>query len=105
MDPGGWAVRGSVVGGGGLGAIGRSAPAPAWKTNLARGGRARAVTLAPERAELALTAARAVGAEYAGVDLLPAPDGTVYVVEVNGIPRWPGLPETTSIHVAPAILQ
>src|SRR3989442_9694994 len=101
MDPGGWAVRGSVVGGGGLGAIERSAPAPAWKTNLARGGRARAVTLAPERAELALTAARAVGAEDAGVDLLPPPDGTGYVVQVNGIPGWRGLQEAASIDVPP----
>jgi len=105
IDHGGCDVRAFVVGGRVLGAIERSAPAPAWKTNLARGGRARAVTLAPERAELALTAARAVGAEYAGVDLLPARDGMVYVVEVNGIPGWRGLQEATSIDVAAAIVE
>src|SRR5207302_1969651 len=77
-----------VVGGRVIGAIERSAPG--WKTNLARGGRARAVTLEPERRELALAAARAVGADYAGVDPLPARDGTGYVVEVNGIPGWGG---------------
>src|SRR5207253_8974010 len=59
--------------------------------------RSRAVTLEPERTELALVAARAVGADYAGVDLLPARDGTVYVVEVNGIPGWRGLQEATSL--------
>jgi RimK family alpha-L-glutamate ligase len=105
IDHAGCDVRAFVVGGRVLGAIERSAPPPAWKTNLARGGRARAVTLEPERAELAVTAAGAVGAEYAGVDLLPARDGTVYVVEVNGIPGWRGLQEATSIDVAAAIVE
>src|SRR5256886_7893096 len=50
IDHGGCDVRAFVVGGRVLGAIERSAPAPAWKTNLARGGRARAVTLGPQRA-------------------------------------------------------
>src|SRR2546422_13540 len=75
------------------------------RSTTAGGAGARAVTLAPERAELAVTAARAVGAEYAGVDLLPARDGTVYVVEVNGIPGWRGLQEATSIDVAAAIVE
>ncbi len=103
IDHAGCDVRAFVVGGRVIGAIERSAPG--WKTNLARGGRARAVTLPPERAELALTAARAVGADYAGVDLLPARDGTVYVVEVNGIPGWRGLQEATSLDVAGAIVE
>jgi len=63
------------------------------------------VTLEPEQTELALAAARAVGADYAGVDLLPARDGTVYVVEVNGIPGWRGLQEATSHDVAAAIVE
>jgi glutathione synthase/RimK-type ligase-like ATP-grasp enzyme len=46
-----------------------------------------------------------VGAEYAGVDLLPARDGAVYVVEVNGIPGWRGLQDATSIDVAGAIVE
>ena len=53
---------------------------------------------------LCMPLARAVGAEYAGVDLLPADDGTVYVLEVNGIPGWHGLQEATSIDVAQAIV-
>jgi len=103
IDHGGCDVRAFVVGGRVIGAIERSAPG--WKTNLARGGRARAVTLSSERTELALAAARAVGADYAGVDLLPARDGTVYVVEVNGIPGWRGLQEATSLDVAAAIVE
>ena len=103
IDHGGCDVRAFVVGSRVIGAIERSAPG--WKTNLARGGRARSVTLEPEQTELALAAARAVGADYAGVDLLPARDGTVYVVEVNGIPGWRGLQEATSLDVAAAIVE
>ena len=103
IDHGGCDVRAFVVGGRVIGAIERSAPG--WKTNLARGGRARSVTLEPEQTELALAAARAVGADYAGVDLLPARDGSVYVVEVNGIPGWRGLQEATSLDVAAAIVE
>ena len=44
--------------------------------------------------------ASAVGAEYAGVDLLTGRDGTTYVLEVNGIPGWKGLQEATGIDVA-----
>jgi RimK family alpha-L-glutamate ligase len=96
-------VRAFVVGHRVLGAMERRAPG--WKTNLARGGQARAITLSAPWTELALAAAGAVGAEYAGVDLLPAADGTLYVVEVNGIPGWRGLQEATSIDVAAALVE
>ncbi len=96
-------VRAFVVGERVIGAIERSAPG--WRTNLARGGTARPTTLPAAWAELALVAARTVGADYAGVDLLPARDGRVYVVEVNGIPGWRGLQEATSIDVAGAIVE
>ena len=103
IDHDGCDVRAFVVGGRVIGAIERTAPG--WKTNLARGGRARAVTLPAARVESALAAAQAVGADYAGVDLLPARDGTTYVVEVNGIPGWRGLQEATSSDVAGAIVE
>ncbi|HYU00630.1 MAG TPA: RimK family alpha-L-glutamate ligase [Gemmatimonadales bacterium] len=103
IDHDGCDVRVFVVGGRVVGAIERSAAG--WKTNLARGGRARGTTLSAARTELALGAAGAVGADYAGVDLLPARDGTDYVVEVNGIPGWRGLQEATSIDVAATIVE
>jgi RimK family alpha-L-glutamate ligase len=101
-------VRAFVVGGRVIGAIERHAPgAPGqlgWRTNISRGGEARAIALPAEWEAMALCAARAVGAEYAGVDLLPGDDGVVYVLEVNGIPGWRGLQEATSIDVAGAIV-
>ena len=103
IDHAGCDVRAFVVGDRVVGAIERRAAG--WRTNLARGGQARAITPSGPWAELALRAARAVGADYAGVDLLPAPDGTVYVVEVNGIPGWRGLQQATSSDVAAAIVE
>ncbi len=103
IDHAGCDLRVFVIGGRVVGAIERTAPG--WKTNIARGGRARGVTLKRQYTELALAAAHVVDADYAGVDLLPARDGTVYVVEVNGIPGWRGLQEATSSDVAGAIVE
>lgn len=103
IDHAGCDVRAFVVGDRVIGAIERRAPG--WRTNLARGGEAHPITLSPEWATLALRAAQVVGAGYAGVDLLPARDGTVYVVEVNGIPGWRGLQDATSIDVSGAIVE
>jgi RimK family alpha-L-glutamate ligase len=96
-------VRAFVVGGRVIGGIERRADG--WRTNVSRGGRAAALDLPPLWSELAVRAARAVGAAYAGVDLLPAADGTVYVLEVNGIPGWRGLQQATGIDVAGAIVR
>jgi RimK family alpha-L-glutamate ligase len=95
-------IRAFVIGNTVVGAIERRAAG--WRTNLARGGTARAVQLAPELAALARRAAAVVGADYAGVDLLTGSDGRTYVLEVNGIPGWKGLQEATGIDVAGLLL-
>ena len=98
IDHDGIDVRAFVVGGRVIGAIERRAPD--WKTNLARGGKARGISLGSDHCSLAVRAASAVGAEYAGVDLLTGRDGKTYVLEVNGIPGWRGLQEATGLDVA-----
>ena len=103
VDHGGRDIRAFVVGGRVLGAIERRSEG--WRTNLARGGTARAIRLPEEWSTLAVRAAAAVGAEYAGVDLLPARDGQVFVLEVNGIPGWQGLQEATGLDVAGALVE
>jgi RimK family alpha-L-glutamate ligase len=96
-------VRAFVVGGRVVAAIERRAPG--WRTNMAQGAEARALVLPEAWADLAVRAAKAVGAVYAGVDLLPAPDGTVYVLEVNGIPGWQGLQEATRLDIAAVLVE
>ena len=48
--------------------------------------------------------AEAVGGDYAGVDLLPSSDGSVFILEVNAIPGWQGLQRATGLDVAGAIV-
>ena len=55
-------------------------------------------------AQLAVRAAAAVGADYAGVDLLPSRDGACLVLEVNGIPGWQGCSRRPGVDVAGAIV-
>jgi RimK family alpha-L-glutamate ligase len=71
-----------------------------FKTNVAQGATVEPIDLAPDVAALALSAARVVEADYAGVDLLPHDDGGCFVLEVNGIPGWQGLQRTTTVDVA-----
>jgi RimK family alpha-L-glutamate ligase len=96
-------VRAFVVGDRVIAAIERIGDG--WRANLARGARARAVTLDDASADLAVRAAAVVGADYAGVDLLRGPDGRDVVIEVNGIPGWSGVEEATGVDVAGAIVE
>ena len=98
IDHDGADIRAFIVGGQVIGAIERRSDG--WRTNLARGGAARSIPLPESMSALALRAAAAVNADYAGVDLLASKDGTVYVLEVNGIPGWKGLQEATGLDVA-----
>jgi len=104
VDHDGRDVRVFVVGGQVLGAIERRASDGDWRANVSRGGSARPFELPPAWEQLALGAAAAVGADYAGVDLLGSRDGTVFVLEVNGIPGWRGLQQATGLDVAGAIV-
>lgn len=105
IDHDGRDVRVFVIGGRVLGAIERQAPAGEWRSNVSRGGVARAIDLPAEWEQLAIRAAAAVGADYAGVDLLPSREGPVFVLEVNSIPGWRGLQQATGLDVAGAIVE
>jgi ribosomal protein S6--L-glutamate ligase len=76
-----------------------------WRTNVAQGGRAEAVTASADEVRLALRAAEAVGAPVAGIDLLPGPHGEWYVLEVNAVPGWRALAPVAGIDVAAALVQ
>jgi RimK family alpha-L-glutamate ligase len=90
-------LRAFVVGGRVLAAIERVGSG--WRANLARGARAQAAELSAEQERLCLAATEALGADYAGVDLLGD-----YVLELNGIPGWHGLQQATGADVAAALV-
>lgn len=58
-----------------------------------------------EEADLAVRAAIAVGADLAGVDLLPAADGRLLISEVNSAPGWRALSKVTGTDVAALVLK
>jgi RimK family alpha-L-glutamate ligase len=101
LGHGGHDVRAFVVGGRVLAAIERVGSG--WRANLARGARAEATVLSAEQERLCVEAAEALGADYAGVDLLRA-GGHEYVLELNGIPGWHGLEKATGADVAAALV-
>jgi tetrahydromethanopterin:alpha-L-glutamate ligase len=93
-------LRGSV-----LGIMRRHAAQGEWRTNVSLGGLAEPCSLDPEVERLALVAARAIGAEMAGVDLIFDLDREqLIVLEVNAVPGWRALARVTGIDVAAAIL-
>jgi ribosomal protein S6--L-glutamate ligase len=88
-----------------LGAIRRHAPDGDWRTNVAVGGRPEPFSPDSEIEQVALRAARAVGATMAGVDLLPDVDrGELVVLEVNAVPGWRAFAQATGIDVAAEVL-
>jgi ribosomal protein S6--L-glutamate ligase len=99
----GWDLRVFALGGRVLAAMRRYAT-DGWRTNVAQGGRAEAVTVNSEEAQLALAAAAAVGADVAGVDLLYGPAGERYVLEVNAVPGWRALAPACNVDVAAAVI-
>jgi RimK family alpha-L-glutamate ligase len=101
VDHGGRDLRAFLVGGRVVAAMTRRAPG--WKTNVAQGGRVEPVELTAELTGLSRRAAGLLEADYAGVDILRAGDGRWLVIEVNGIPGWHGLQQTTAVDIAAAI--
>ena len=78
-----------------------------WIHNVAQGARcvAQALDDATGRtlARLAEDSAAALEMDYAGVDLIPAPEG-VQVLEVNGVAAWQGLQRVASVDIARALV-
>lgn len=76
-----------------------------WITNISKGAAAEAISGRDEAelAELAIAATAAVGADFAGVDVVPAADGSLFVLEVNSMPAWSGLQTVAAVNIADAL--
>ncbi|MBM4005267.1 MAG: RimK family alpha-L-glutamate ligase [Planctomycetes bacterium] len=75
-----------------------------WRSNVSRGATTEPWRASDTALEMARTAARAVGAAIAGVDLLPGRDGQLYAIEVNAVPGWRALARTVQVDIADRIV-
>lgn len=102
-EAGGSDIRCFVVGGKVIAAMKRQAPPGEFRSNLHRGGKAEKVRLSPEERSTATRAAKSMGLNIAGVDILRSNHGPV-VMEVNSSPGLEGIEPASKVDVAAAII-
>lgn len=103
-EAGGADIRCFVIGGKVVAAMMRQAKEGEFRSNLHRGGSARLVKLTPEERLTAVRAAKAMGLNVAGVDILRSNHGPV-VMEVNSSPGLEGIENATGRDVAGMIIE
>ena len=102
-EAGGADVRAFVVGGRVVASMKRQAPPGEFRSNVHRGGSATKVKLSPEERSTAVRAAKTVGLNVAGVDMIRSNHGPV-VLEVNSTPGLEGIEGSTGVDVAGKII-
>ena len=103
-EAGGADIRCLVIGEKVVAAMKRQAKDGEFRSNLHRGGSAELIRLTPEERSTAVRAARVMGLNVAGVDLLRSNHGPV-VMEVNSSPGLEGIEKATKKDVAAMIIQ
>jgi len=103
-EAGGADIRCFVVDDKVVAAMKRQAKDGEFRSNLHRGGVATVVKITPEERSTAVRAARIMGLNVAGVDLLRSNHGAV-VMEVNSSPGLEGIEQATGKDVAGLIIQ
>lgn len=103
-EAGGSDVRCFVVGGKVVASMKRQAAPGEFRSNLHRGGSAEKVKITPEERSTAVRAARTMGLNISGVDVLRSNHGAV-VMEVNSSPGLEGIEKSTGVDVAAKIIE
>jgi tetrahydromethanopterin:alpha-L-glutamate ligase len=96
-------IRVFVVGEDALGAIYRISQTGSFISNLSQGGTPLMCDLTEEMRARAVNAAKAVGADFAGVDLIEGDEG-LFVLEVNATPSGKGIKLACGIDVTGRII-
>jgi ribosomal protein S6--L-glutamate ligase len=97
-------IRVFVVDGQVIGAMKRQAKEGEFRSNLHRGGSATVIQLSSEERATAIKAAKKLGLNIAGVDLLQSDRGPL-VMEVNSSPGLEGIEGATGIDIAGKIIE
>ena len=97
-------IRCFVIGEKVIAAMQRSAAEGEFRSNLHRGGTATVVRLTPAERALAVRAAKVMGLDLAGVDIIRSGHGPL-VLEVNSSPGLEGIESATGKDIAGAIIE
>ena len=97
-------IRIFVVGGKVVAAMMRTGAEGDFRSNLHRGGSAKMIKITPEERSTALRAAKVMGLNVAGVDILRSNHGPV-IMEVNSSPGLEGIENATGKDVAGQIIE
>ncbi len=97
-------IRAFVIGDRVVASMMRRAKEGEFRSNLHRGGSAIPVEISPEESRAAVGAARALGLNVAGVDLLRSARGPL-VLEVNSSPGLQGIESSTGLDIATMIIE
>jgi ribosomal protein S6--L-glutamate ligase len=103
-EAGGADIRCFVVGDKVVAAIKRQAKPGEFRSNLHRGGSAQLIKITPQERAVAVRAAKIMGLNVAGVDLLRSNHGPL-VMEVNSSPGLEGIETATGKDVAGMIIE
>lgn len=103
-EAGGADVRAFVVGGKVVAAMRRQGAPGEFRSNLHRGGSAHVVELSASERSHAVRAAKAMGLNVAGVDLIQSDSGPM-VLEVNSSPGLEGIEGASGIDIADLIIE
>jgi ribosomal protein S6--L-glutamate ligase len=103
-EAGGADIRCLIVGDKVVAAMKRQAQPGEFRSNLHRGGSASLIKITPEERATAIKAAKVMGLNVAGVDILRAERGPL-VMEVNSSPGLEGIENATGKDVARMIIE
>jgi len=97
-------IRALVVGDNVVGAMKRQGAKGEFRSNIHRGGSANAIKLSKEEYATAIKAAKVLGLNIAGVDMLQSKRGPL-IMEVNSSPGLEGIEKATNIDIAGKIVE
>ena len=103
-EAGGKDIRALVVDGEVVGAMERNSQADEFRSNLHKGGTARAIEIDKKIKSTAIEVTKLLGLTVAGVDLLLSKRGPL-VIEVNSSPGLQGIERATGIDIAAKIIE
>jgi len=103
-EAGGSDIRCLVIGDRVIASMKRQGAKGDFRSNLHRGGNAQVIKITPEERSTATRAAKIMGLNVCGVDLLRSKHGPV-VMEINSSPGLEGIEKATKIDVAKEIIQ